>query len=675
LARQIFKTLILVSIFFTIHVDNYAQLKIFVSNSNSLTKIDSKTICVKNIFDAINLIEDSSFQSKVDITIFLEKGNYFLEKPVLIENRHAKKFNSLTIRPFKNTDTVTLSGGKRISNFENYGKNVYRTFVGNQKFRQIYIGDSKGIRSRHPNLCRYERIIWDNSIRKYKLLEKQEPFKNNFRNPVELHLQRLWAYQIARIKEVVKLGEYDAIEVFNEDNWFEERKYLNRGDFQYFHFENSLTFLDQTNEWFLDIENEYIYIYHDNFDYLGNVVIPTTVNLIKIIGEKDHPIENVRLENLSFCQTNWIYPSKHGMNVTQSNWLYPTATKDSLIAGAVVIENAKNIDITGCIFRDLGGAGLVFNNGVHDSKIEGSVFKNISSNGIAIDWDHNVYDSLKSEFCSNIIIKNNVITKIGQDYKSASGICVGMANNILIEKNFIYDLPYTGISVGYGHTLENTILGDNVIRYNFIDRVLSELCDGGAIYTLSSQPGTTIYGNLIQNISKSPWAGIYPVIGIYLDEGSNQITIFDNIIRDVEWPYHDNSRGGINSINQNSKSKTKQIINAGLEGNYHKNYAFVSDPLCDYFENDKSQVKKISLLPVPNPTSNTITIYDPGIINANKLSWRVINNQGIECLMGSQDYKTLIPLTIDLSNLKSGLYVLLVQFDNLFYGEAKIILI
>jgi hypothetical protein len=60
--------------------------------------------------------------------------------------------------------------------------------------------------------------------------------------------------------------------------------------------------------------------------------------------------------------------------------------------------------------------------------------------------------------------------------------------------------------------------------------VMQILEDGGAIYTLSNQPDSQIYGNYIHDIVPSPTIQRPIVRGIYLDEGLGGITIGNNAI-------------------------------------------------------------------------------------------------------------------------------------------------
>jgi hypothetical protein len=54
--------------------------------------------------------------------------------------------------------------------------------------------------------------------------------------------------------------------------------------------------------------------------------------------------------------------------------------------------------------------------------------------------------------------------------------------------------------------------------------------DGAAIYTLSRQPGSQIWGNYIHDIKPSRYIRRVIVRGIYLDEGSAGITVGNNAI-------------------------------------------------------------------------------------------------------------------------------------------------
>jgi hypothetical protein len=124
------------------------------------------------------------------------------------------------------------------------------------------------------------------------------------------------------------------------------------------------------------------------------------------------------------------------------------------------------------------------------------------------------------------------------------------------------------------------VAGENHIEYNHIHDVLEKLHDGGGIYTLSLQAGSTIRGNLVHNngrftgdrYDKDMLVGNATTLpkeelkkleglkgfpgGIYLDEASGGFDVSENIVYDVAIPfnYHDvgmNGRFGTNRIHDN----------------------------------------------------------------------------------------------------------------------------
>ena len=116
-------------------------------------------------------------------------------------------------------------------------------------------------------------------------------------------------------------------------------------------------------------------------------------------------------------------------------------------------------------------------------------------------------------------------------------VFVGYTASSTIADNDIADVPYSGISVGWGWgEVDPTAARSNVVRGNHLTRVMQRRSDGGAIYTLGAQPGTIIEGNVVRGAIG--WPG-----GIYLDEGSRGIVVGDNDIADVPLSFFDHSGG------------------------------------------------------------------------------------------------------------------------------------
>ena len=73
----------------------------------------------------------------------------------------------------------------------------------------------------------------------------------------------------------------------------------------------------------------------------------------------------------------------------------------------------------------------------------------------------------------------------------------------------------------------------NVVTGNNMFDFMQLLYDGGAIYTQGVQQQSEISGNRIGNMQLSKLYCGYAPTGIYLDQGSDYLTVRDNLMRKV----------------------------------------------------------------------------------------------------------------------------------------------
>lgn len=325
----------------------------------------------------------------------------------------------------------------------------------------------------------------------------------------------------------------------------------------------------------------------------AEVVVPALETLVDVAGTVDRPVEHVTFRGLGFEHTTWMRPSQSGhvplqagMYMLDAYSLNPPGTEaepqlnnqawTGRPPAAVAVAGANNISFERCRFEHLGATGLDFESGTHDDTIAGCVFRDIAGNGILVGTfqgdgveAHVAYNPDDERLiCQRERIANNLVTQCATEDWGCVGIGVGYGREIAIEHNEVSQLPYTGISVGWGWTKLPTALRDNRIHANHVHDVGMQMSDLACVYTLSAQPGTVIDENWLHSINLKPYVHrpdhwYY----VYLDEGSSYITIRDNWY--PEDRTFENDPGPDNAWSGNGPTAPPEIKEAaGLEPAY-----------------------------------------------------------------------------------------------------------
>ncbi|MGW8555641.1 galactose-binding domain-containing protein, partial [Streptomyces tubercidicus] len=140
-----------------------------------------------------------------------------------------------------------------------------------------------------------------------------------------------------------------------------------------------------------------------------------------------------------------------------------------------------------------------------------------------------------AEVSTGNTISNNYIHRTGVEFPGAVGVFVGYAQKTTITHNQISDLPYSGISFGWGGWHSDAaspdenpnVNSDNTISYNLITNVMGVLYDGGAIYTNGSQ-GTS-YASGLTISHNVTYGNRHTGNAFYQDRGSRYVTLDSNV--------------------------------------------------------------------------------------------------------------------------------------------------
>jgi hypothetical protein len=302
--------------------------------------------------------------------------------------------------------------------------------------------------------------------------------------------------------------------------------------------ENAYELLDTPGEFYLNTRTGYLYYMPRPGENMttSTFLVPRCETLVSVAGEYGKKINNIVFDGLKFAYNTWLLPNKIGFVAIQvGGWLDESDVYSldghhgSKTPGALDMKFVSACTVKNCTFTHTGMSGVNVSEGSSSLNMTGNTFSDIGGDGITIGnldrYSHHEKDPVL--LVKDNIIQQNTITTVGTDYGGNVGICVGFAKRTIVQHNTLYNLPYTGISVGFGWGDDDESgplqSGNHIIRYNRIYDYLKGRSDGGGIYTLGKQVGTAIYNNYV---SQQRSGGNH----IYLDNGSAYIHVYSNLV-------------------------------------------------------------------------------------------------------------------------------------------------
>lgn len=549
-----------------------------------------------------------------DIAVVLRGGVYALDKTLVFESEDSGVDGHNVIYRAAASEKPILSGGKQVVGWKQDEKGRWKAPAPVENFRQLYVGGVRAQRARGDKPAGLELV----DQKGYKTTAvAMADWKNQ--DDVEFSYVTIWANCHCKVQSIQREGDGAFITMQQPGFTMALRKegtnISNKDQLDAIHIENALELLDEPGEWYLDRKAKTVYYMpRPNEDMTKvEVIAPTLEKIVELRGTLDKPVHNIIFQNIAFEHGDWLWPSELGFVELQANFrldkdhplerdgTVTTAHNECLKSPSnVVCHTAKSIRFERCEFTHLGSGGLDLEAGSQDNVVEGCHFHDISGSAIQVGDvlkdDHHPDDARK--IVKNNIVQNNYIHACGVEYRGSVGVCGGYTEGTVIAHNEISDLPYSGISLGWGWGEEDagggapnyvqpfrydkpTTAKNNRIEYNHIHGTMSKTDDGAGIYTLGNQPGTVIRGNHVHDCknptSKRGWSQ-----GIYLDEGSGFIEVVGNLAYNLTplfcnnkaqnridtCKFHDNFFD-VDPAKAKESEKAKEVVEkAGLESAY-----------------------------------------------------------------------------------------------------------
>ncbi len=298
-----------------------------------------------------------------------------------------------------------------------------------------------------------------------------------------------------------------------------------------FYIENVLTALDSPGEWCFNKETSILYLIPPGGTDPNKCEI--TCGRLSVMFALEGQVNKKKwVENISFRGLTFQHSGREG------RWRNYEGTAIRLSSGV------RNCSVEDSRFLDLGGSGVVIWKGCLNNTVSGCEFTRTGDTPVYI----NDYPEEGQPTSANNQITDNYIHHCNTVMKSISGITVSGSEGNRIAHNVITDMPYIGINLSgalsSGWNQQSTPelqppftaakikpyvrSRNNVFEFNCIHDVMQELHDGGGIYfwgTLGQGPNI-IRNNLIYNVG----AGRGTAVGIYLDDETNDVRVYNNVV-------------------------------------------------------------------------------------------------------------------------------------------------
>ena len=556
--------------------------------------------------------EDNRIQG--GITIYMEGGTYAFHEPVFIRPEDSGTKESPTIIRSVGDEKVILSGGISINGWKKQGKVwVADVPVFNGRpldFRQLWVNGKKAVRARDVEdfekmnrICSVDEkneILYVPAVSIRRLIDNKGNLKAKY---AEMVLHQMWCVANLRIRSVEVQGDSAAIRFHQPESRIQFEHLWPRpmvttdGHNSAFYLTNARELQDVPGEWYHDMDARKVYYYPREGEKMQEVevIVPAVETLVRVEGTLDRPVCHIRFEKITFSYTTWMRPSEKGhvplqagMYLTDGYRIDPKMQRNYLNhpldnqgwlgrpAAAVRVVAARQIDFERCRFEHLGSTGLGYEEAVQGGVVRGCLFRDIAGNGLlvgsfspAAHETHLPYDPAdRREVCTQQHINNCYFTEIGNEDWGCLAIAAGYVGDVNIEHNEISEVPYSGISLGWGWTQTVNCMRNNRVHANLIHHYAKHMYDVAGIYTLGSQPKSYVTENCVHSIYKpgyvhDPNHWFY----LYTDEGSSFITVRDNWTEGEKYLQNANGPG---NVWENNGPKVDNDVRerAGLEAGY-----------------------------------------------------------------------------------------------------------
>lgn len=478
----------------------------------------------KTIEKAKEVIRQKNLSGKsFNATVYLREGKYYINSTIIFMQKDCSRGNKVTFKNYREEKPI-LIGGERIKGWRKYKDSIYVANVEDLEVNSIYENGLRGVKARYPNDGYIKAGGISNAASKttFRFSNELIPQINNQEQlqvciwPGGQNGNISWNFNQIKVRDIDKVTRH--IELTKEAIY-------EIGTGSRYYIQDALELLDREGEYYLDKAHGDLYYWPYSLPIEEQeIILPKLTTIIKFEGSSTEELRNITIEGLSIAGTNIEEQYDNEGLVTISHY-------------------SSNITIKNCKIYNAGSIGILISGITSKNNIYGNLIYDTGYDGIRI----SVGNSIKYVNRNNSII-NNYIHDTGKIIRHAKGIAIDNSGDNTVSNNTIRNVPRDGISLisprpgtiigayidGILVTRENAKnfahCRNNIVQYNDISRAVQDSQDAGLIGCWGVGPGNIINNNYLHNSDVVFSFGV----GIYLDDGSDYVTIRNNILANLQ---------------------------------------------------------------------------------------------------------------------------------------------